>query len=303
MTGTDLELSPAGERAVIFWRHNPMLPASYVKNGHVDLAGMRRAVFTLDRLGLDPLDTLADTYVIHDQVGFKADLQRILLARQPGYDFEILEVDDHHVTARIKTPTGWKPPITKNIDDTDLVAYARRNTDNYRDKPRRMLEARVTTELVDLYAKGVLRGIVETQVPETAGWFTDQTEPAAGETGPVGEAARPPRSIAPDGATIPEHLREPEVDQAVRDELIARIEALDLETREDLSLVARSLRLPNIKTPRFTRAHGALLDRLITEAADRAQTVPAHVYDDAPEASSGEPGSERYDPDDPGRPF
>jgi DNA-binding protein H-NS len=31
--------------------------------------------------------------------------------------------------------------------------------------------------------------------------------------------------------------------------------------------------------------------------------VPPEVYDDLPEANAGEPGTERYDPDDPKRPF
>jgi hypothetical protein len=208
----------------------------------------------------------------------------VLLARVPGYDFEVLEVDDDHATGRIKTPTGWKPPHTVRRTDRAMVVYAERNVDNYRDKPQRMWVARLTTDLIDLYAKGVIRGIVRAEAGVE--WFTDQGEAPAGDPDPAPlggsvppgsgspalPAGPPPRSVAPDGSTIPEHLREPEVDAEVRTELLNRVTGLDEATVADLSEVCKDLKIPNLKTVRFTRAHGALLTRLITEAVERNAT-------------------------------
>ena len=85
-----------------------MLPASYRrKDGTVDVEGMERAARLLLYLDVDPMAALGDTFVIHDQVGFKADLQPRAILTRPGsgYDFELLEVDDVHAVARIKTPS------------------------------------------------------------------------------------------------------------------------------------------------------------------------------------------------------
>jgi hypothetical protein len=216
-------------------------------------------------------------------------------------------------------------PLTISGELGDIKAYADRNAKNYREKPRRMYEARATTELISLYASGALAGIV-------AGAGVDEYVLGSGPA-PVGEVTSdtgsgpPARSVAPDGSTIPEHLREPEVDEDTRAALMARAEALDADVRADLLDVLRPLKVPNIKTHRFTAAHGVLLDRLLSEAmarhpssgsgggddrdpapGTRHQTparshpdpdtgeIPAWVYDDAPEARGDAT-------DDPGRPF
>jgi hypothetical protein len=304
VTGTDVAivLPQEAERALVFWRNNPMLPASYTKAGQVDWDGMRRAAWLLTWLDVDVAASLGDTFVIKDQVGLKADLQRALLARVPGYDLEVLELDDEHIVARIATPTGWKPPLTKWIGDRDMVEYATRNKDNYDKKPRRMLVARVTTDLIDLYAKGVIRGLVRAQAGDAAAIYTDaQPDQPAVEL--------PARATAPDGSTIPEPLREPPVSDQTRGELASRVAALQPDPLADLTATCKDLRLPNLRSNRFTRAHGALLDRLIAEVVDRwgtgeiVEEVPHAVYDDSPESSDAEPGAERYDPDDPTRPY
>jgi hypothetical protein len=301
MTGSDVEVLPplsvAGRRALAWWKSNPMLPASYrnSKTGVVDLEGMERATRLLLYLHLDPIATLGDTFVIKDQVGFKADLQRAILTRPgTGYDFEILDVDDEHVTARIKTPGGWKAPLTKRITDRDIVTYAARNTENYRDKPRRMLEARVTTELIDLYAKGVLRGMVGAAGVGYAEDDDDATAPAVPMT-PVAV----PRSVTPDGSTIPQAWREKEVSPTVRAELRARIEALLDERPDAYEQLLERWKLtprPGLSSHNFTVTHGELLAIYLDQAAIDADIIPDATGDDDPEAYG-------YEPDDDGRPF
>ncbi len=81
----------------------------------------------------------------------------------------------------------------------------------------------------------------------------------------MAERTYPPRSIAPSGATIPGALREPEVSEQTRDQLRDRINRLPSKARQQLEMITADLCIPNLLTGRFTRAHGALLGRLIDE--------------------------------------
>ena len=334
MTGADLELPPlpaSARRAVTWWKNNPQIPASYVHNGVVDVDGLERAAWVLVRLGVDVEACLGDTFVIKDVVGFKADLQRSLLARIPGYAIDFPEIADDHVTGRIKTPAleGWSSPLTKRLwretpiprddpdkgwrGDRDLITYAKNNEANYRDKPNRMMEARVTTELIALHAKGVLTGLVlATAGPAVA--FTEVQE-NGGELGPaqvVGESPPGPSSsmaTAPDGSTIPAHLRELPVDGDVRAKLVGALAMLEEQHPAEylwLADICRGLRIPNLRSSRVTQAHAALVGRLIDEAlemVDQPDDIPAAVHDDAPEAAGAEEDQPyRYDPAD-GEPF
>ena len=109
---------------------------------------------------------------------------------------------------------------------------------------------------------------------------------------------RPPAPawVAPAGSTIPEPDREPAVDETVRADLIALSKPSTTPPRPSFANTCVALRLPNIKSHRFTRAHGALLARLITEAGQPDEPVPDHLHDDAPESNG-------YDDDEPGRPY
>jgi len=292
MTGQEVEvLSGEARRAVAWWTASPNLPAAYIgKQGVIDVEGLRLAAFALQRLDVDPFDTLGDTFVITDSygrksLGFKADLQRALLTRHPGYDFEVLEVDDEHIVARLRTPSGWKTPLTKKLTDRDMVVYAARGAKdgeeinaNYRDKPRRMLEARITTELIDLYAKGVLRGIVAQAAPDVL--LIDTPDEDAALRAVEGRL----RATAPDGTTIPEHLREPEVTDEVRAELLAKLGRLSDESRQSLNHKwFVDLHAPNPKTNRFTKAHGELLSRLIVETGPPEIPGPAQAENPPPD--------------------
>ncbi len=124
----------------------------------------------------------------------------------------------------------------------------------------------------------------------------------------------PPR-FAPDGTTIPAHLREEAIDDDDRAQLLGRLAALQLahpDRFEALQALCRQWRIPNLKSNRVTVAHGQLVSRLIDEARSDVPApgpvepqplgddpVPAPVYDDAPEAAAAledQPG--RYDPAD-----
>lgn len=295
----ELVLPRQARQAIAFWKTNPMLPTSYVKIDNktgevtINVAGMEKAAWLITRaIGPEYVwDFLGDTFDIKGNIGFKADLQRLCIERVPGYGFEFLEVTNERVTARIKVNGAWKPPLTKRIDDTDIQTYKKANEDNYTKKPNRMLEARVTTELVDLYAKGVIRGLIRAGASDLTAYYTDQGEEPTGElgAGTGGEAPTapgpPPRSTAPDGSTIPEALREPEVDDEMRQALRERIDSLDDTPKAALIDVWREFRAPNLKGHQFTRAHGALLWRLIDELSPSAAAAPA-ADDDASGSTS-----------------
>jgi hypothetical protein len=280
MTDTSAQLEvlpPSGQRAVVWWKDNPMLPSSFRRqDGTVDMVTLERACRICIQLEMDPVETVRDMFVVKDQIGFKADLQRHLLMRVPGYDFEILEIDDEHVTARVMAKGVWKTPITKRITDKDMVVYAKNNKANYEDKGRRMLEARVTTESVDLYAKGVLRGWLMPMGIELAdGYGEDGVGPGNTVTREVRQPdpapiEQAPRSTAPDGSTIPEPLREPEVSDDMRVALLDRVKGLNDDQRAALNGVwFQEFHAPNPNTHRFTVAHAALLWRLLDELAPR----------------------------------
>jgi hypothetical protein len=302
VTGTEIEVLPPSrsvQRAVAWWRPSKMLPASYVTNGVVDLESLQRAAERLEALNLDPYDNLGDTFVIKGQVGLSAALQRALLERV-GYRVLFDYADDKEASGRVMFPDGQTtPPLTIHITDTDIANYAKQNKRNYDEKPRRMLEARLSTELISLYAAGVIRGII------TAAGLVDVTVDASDTIAAAPPAPQlPPRSVAPSGATIAEPDREPAIDDTVRDQLTQRIAELDQSHQADLLVIWRALAIPPLKSLRLTRAHGALIDRLVTEAADYSTpATPPAVIDDTPEAA----GFEAVDPEtgeiDYGEPF
>jgi hypothetical protein len=320
MTGTEIEVvtTPTVRRAVAWWRRNPTLPASYLnKDGTVDVDGITLAADTLERLDVDPVANLGDTYVVHDnygrmQLGFKADLQRAL-AERCGYEIFIDEIDDEHVVAHMVTPTGPKPPITKRLADKDLTAYAKRNPRNYDDKPNRMLEARVSTELIDLYAKGVLRGIITPALADRAGWHdTDHYDPGPG-VDPLGEVPAAPGPL---------------IDEADRAWLADRLDWLNLH-RPDihtwLRQVWKAAGRPGLRAPQLTAADGRLMRTLLqfpgpvstagdpppgpdappagAPAGPGDHHIPDHVHDTAPESRGYDDDLQPASYEDPGRPF
>jgi hypothetical protein len=84
----------------------------------------------------------------------------------------------------------------------------------------------------------------------------------------------PPRTVTADGATIPAHAREDEVSPAMRGYLIELLEHARPAIAAQVERIAADLHIPNIGTHWFTRAHGALLFRLIEEAETDLDDTP-----------------------------
>lgn len=326
-TGIDLV-----DRAVATWRPASMVPAQFKdKDGNVKLADLQLAGMWLYALDVPPIPNLPAVYVVHGRVGIMAELQRALVARA-GWDLWVVESSAERATVCIRRQgdRDWKPDVTVTMAEAHQAGWTKPaksgELSNYVKIPDRMLAARACTKAISLYAPGALAGIA---APAARVAQLDE-EPsdvdALGEVpaGPEGSRLVAPRSVAPSGATIPEHLREPEVDEDIRAGLLERIAALDEPTTRALAAVCKQLRIPNVRTARFTRAHGALLDRLINETvsgpvpggdpppaagapprvAPTGPGVPDDVYDDSPEAVEADWQPASYeDPDDPGRPF
>jgi hypothetical protein len=307
------------DRAVVWWRKNPQLPASYIaRDGSVDLEGMTLGAQALDRIGFDPLANLGDTFVVRDNsgrmsLGFKADLQRTIASRC-GYDVMIDEADDAHVVAHMSTPRGNTPKLTKRITDKDIKSYAERNKPNYEQKPRRMLEARISTELVDLYAKGALRGSIAPLMAEAGiAWFEgDGTD--VGPGGRLGEVVPPGPALTPGGASIPPGRREPPIADDTRAAILTRITTLKLADPDahqalvdwwkDQTATETMPAGLNLKLDQVTRLHGWALERRLDDIDnERARSadqetgeIPGAIHDDDPAANG-------WDPTDPERPF
>jgi len=303
---TDLQRwTPTGidtvDRAVATWRPTTMVPAQYLdKQGHVKLADLQLAGMWLYALDVPPTPNLPQVYIIHGRVGIMAELQRALIARA-GYDLEIVETTAERAVVRIRRhPDSWKPDVV--VTWADAVRAGWTTSPNYQKIPDRMLAARACTKAISLYAPGALTGVV---APANN---IAQLEPAGEAPGEVANPAGPSipaRSIAPDGSTIPEHLREPEVDEPVRAWLIERVDTLTETDRDTLAAIVHPIQVPNLRSHRFTQAHAMLLDRLLNEisgpvsprpsAVDAAAHPPAaaptgpdqpptHLYDNMPEA-------------------
>ena len=304
------------DRAVAYWRPASSLPAQFKDpaTGQPKLDDLTLAALWLDAIDVPPIPNLPQLYVVKGRVGMMAELQRALLARA-GYDLEVVEQTAEYATVRIAPPgQGFKPPVTVTIGDAEKAGWTRRSSanvpSNYETIPDRMLAARACTKAISLYAPGVIHGIVapadkiaplDTSDPvalSRAGEEGDEPSgPVRDESGPDGQGGGvPPRSLSPSGATIPPHLREAEVDPETRVMLVERLQQMPEEPRLALAVEARQLGVPNVKSGWFTKAHAALVERLIEEHV--GSWVPDEVHDDLPEANTSEEGGERYDPAD-----
>jgi hypothetical protein len=307
------------DRAVTWWRRNPTLPASYIaKDGSVDLEGMTIGAQALDRIDFDPLANLGDTFVVRDNygrmsLGFKADLQRTIASRC-GYDVIVDEIDDDHIVGHMETPRGPTPKLIKRMTDKDMKVYAERNKKNYDEKPRRMMTARLTTDLIDLYAKGTIRGSIGPLMAEAGVTWIEGEETDVGSGAVFGEVGPPGPALTPGGATIPPGRREPPIADDTRAAILTRITTLKLADPDAHQALVEWWKeqtatetMPagvNLKLDQITRLHGWALERMLDEidndrvrAADKETgEIPGAVHDNDPAANG-------WDPADPERPF
>ena len=259
-----------------------------------DLAIIGQSLAELDlRLGLN---VLPQVYVVHGRPGFMAQLQIALAAR---FNCHIVPLDDESgakkgVVKVLGKDRQWHR-VTVTMEEAETAGWPKKNP-NYASMPDRMLMARAVTKAIGLHcpeAKLMLPPADQAEMDFDA-------DPTTGEIAPPAlDRQVPPRSIAPDGTTIPEHLREPAIDEDARDSLIAQLETLSPPVLAAVQERARELAIPNLKSARVTRAHGVLVAMLIEHAqitADRERgvepevvqsgDVPADVIDGQPEASN-----------------
>jgi hypothetical protein len=286
--------NPVVDMAARTWVDSSMLPAHYRdKNGTVHFSDVLVACMYLDANHMDPRVCLPDAYVIGGRPNLLAEAQRAL-CRRHGIDLEVVSSSPEHATVAITVPGGPRREVTVTMDQAIKAGWTK--SEMYQKMPERMLIARACTQAISLYAPEVKRGM-------------DAADPAA---------SRDRIAVAPDGATIPPADREPPIDPDDRAAIIADVKALPARQREWFRRRWKDppelggLGLPNLNSDgRLSAAHGALARYMLRDAEAAAalddtltaEATPPAVHDDAPESYDSEPGSERYDPDDPGRPF
>lgn len=262
--------------------------------------------------------TLAQCYVVHGKPGLMAQLQSTLAARHgvdihPAIDAQGRQRSTPEVGI-VEVCRPGQPPVEVTFtmaeaNKAGLTKPAKSGERSMYDKwPTNMLVARATTRAISWYCPAAKLGLAAAGAVDVD--ELDQVDRVEGpgyatppDTGDQPDEGPPPRSTAPDGSTIPEHLREPALSDDDRGTLLRAIDALNDAERETLRQLGRDLGIPNIRSRQATRAHGALMFRLISEVSSAgahadvidAEEVPDDVRDDQPETT--------YSPDDPERPF
>jgi len=298
-------------RAVALFRNSPRLVAGAFapKDGPIDWGAVELACATALDWNLSPLANAHLMPVINNRVYPMAEVCRTLAARA-GWNIDIVEDTPESCTGVIYRGDRRPPALTITLAEAKKMGSAATN-DNYTKDPRAMLRAKVSRRLVLLYCPEVLAGTP----PDRVAWEED-SGPA-----PVGEV-RPGPETRGDGSTVPEHLRQPECPDELRQALIARLAILEAAMPDRVRALAAEIapaRIPNLRRggPDFKLAHGWLLDRLFADleadlgpapavpspgdpppAGDAREPVPSNVYDDDPQSRNYEPDDEDY-----GRPF
>ena len=270
----------------------------YAKDGHILEGNVALAVWTAAELGLPLIRSLDWVYIVAGSANLTAAAQRVL-ARRAGYDLDFPddEQTDHQGTAYIRKGTHG---VWRKVTFTAAQAKTANllGKDNWVHYGRDMLTARACTRAVSRYAPEVLAGLDASEA-----WADDDPDdPTGGRT-------------APDGTTIPDADREPPLDPAELDAIVADLKALPADQREWFRRKWKDEPPDGYGCPSLTRggwltaAHGALARYLLDDAqaaadyAERlenalADAVPGAVHNDLPEANQHEDGTERYDPDD-----
>lgn len=233
------------------WRIKPGEPADVQEQKVADLMVVGHTLADLDvRFGVT---TLPQVFVVHGRPGLMAQLQ-IALASRHGCDIVPLDEESsaEQAVVKAKGKDGEWHRVTVTMEEAKLAKWPEKNP-NYKTMPDRMLAARAVTKAIGLHCP-------EAKMMLPAGNLLDDPQDLDEPTGPA------PRSLTPDGTTIPEAKREPAIDDDTRAQLLARLEALTPDQTEQVKQVWQDLRIPHLKTAQVTRAHGALITRLIDDA-------------------------------------
>lgn len=203
--------------------------------------------------------TLPKTYVVKGAAGFYAQLQ-VALAGRHGCHIVPLDDESDETAAVVKAlgKDGEWHRVTFTMEQAVKRGLPARNP-NYKSMPEAMLMARACTKAIKYHCPEALLLLPPADRDELD--YIDDVDSA--------EVDRqvPPRSVAPDGHTIPEHLREPAIDDEQRARLVAALDGLPDDQAAQVRGAARELGIPNLRSSRATRAHGALVERLIAEAS------------------------------------
>ena len=243
------------------------------------------------------INTLPQCYVVHNRPGYMAQIQTAMAAMH-GYDIHPVgsKCDEQSATVEVVTPKGERHQVTFTMAEARRAGLDKNPGQMYHKWATNMLVARATTRAIGWYCPQVKLGLAgtvnvdELAAVEAAAGTPVDADPATGE---IVDAARPMRD-APDGATIPEALREPAIDPIERQALLDRLVELDASQPDVVARVrdeARELAIPNLRSNRVTRAHGALLRRLLDEALEAAEPVDGEVVGEEPPADLGPDGA------------
>lgn len=184
----------------VFWLADQISRTEFVPKGlRGNAAATAAAILHGRELGLPPMTSLAGQHVIEGRTGLSAELMRALVL-DAGHDIEIVETTAAVCTVRgrRKGSQNWSPDITWTIGQANSIGLGRK--DNWKNHPRRMLQARATSELCQLIFPDVLHGM---QTPDELedGTLVDDgqtvgstvTDPTASTT----RVSRQPRKSAP----------------------------------------------------------------------------------------------------------
>lgn len=205
------------------------------------------------------INTLPQCYVVNGRPGYMAQIQQAMAAMHGVTIRPVSErCDEKSATVEVLLTDGSRHEVTFTMAEAVRAGLDKKQGDMYRKWPANMLVARATTRAISWYCPAVKLGLAGTVNLDELDAIDVTSAEVDRETGEIVGA----------GEDVPRG--EPLIDETVRADLLAAIGALDDAVRERLKAEVRQLGLPNLRSERVTRAHGALLARLLADMVDEA---------------------------------
>jgi hypothetical protein len=169
----------------------PFVPDSLRNN----VAGTTAAILYNREIGLPPMTGLNAVHVIKGKVGISAEMMRAQVLAA-GHDIWFEETNTSYCVISGQR-AGSDRVTTVKYSETDAKTAGLFSNDNYKKNPRRMYQARATSELCALIFPDVIRGMVSSEeleaeaeagdsIPVPAeGGTTVQRRPRARKTSPA----------------------------------------------------------------------------------------------------------------------
>lgn len=141
-------------------------------------AAVAAAILAGREQGIGPMTSLTHMHVVEGRPTMSAELKRArVLAGGHELHFEEMTTTRCIVRGRRKGSENWTT-VTWSIDDAKRANLLGKN--NWKNHPRRMLQARATSELCDLLFPDVVGGLPTTEeIRDDAGDYTDASDSAA----------------------------------------------------------------------------------------------------------------------------